>query len=307
MPCDWKAIPYDPFRNYPDTPVSDLPFDLPVEYRKQLISLLPHLPATASVSNLVNSHRDMSGNMVHGMPVVNRPWEWIENLGDPVVSDPKDEGREREEKHRSGAKYLVKNSGSLSLDTFGAHMTGDGVLRDLEQEDDSTSEANLRAFEDGLSAENIFKRDWRETRVELDANVMAIPTVGRQGGEMDFDASGTSLQSSILRPDKRTTPRGSPASSVVSRTSARGSVGSAKQSPGQGSNHRQSNSTISDTIDVDSVTTNSSNRPSGNKRKAAAAIAVSDDEIEIIEGPVPARINKKPKVKAPTKARAKKK
>ena len=47
-----------------------------------------------------------------------------------------------------------------------------------------------------------------------------------------------------------------------------------------------------------------------NKRKAAAVPAVdSDDEIEIIEGPVPTHVGtgKKPRGKAPGKAKSKKK
>ncbi|RDB24995.1 Mediator of RNA polymerase II transcription subunit 12 [Hypsizygus marmoreus] len=302
IPTDPKAT-YDPFRNYPDIPISDLPFNLPSEYRKQLASLLPLLPVTATVLNLVNSHRDAEGKIVVGTSVVNRPWEWIENLGDPAIIDPKDDQRERETE-KSRMKYQVKNSGSLSLETFGARITGDGVLRDSGQELDSRTEQNLRCFEDGLSAENIFKRDWRETRVELEDDLGSSGAGPK--GEIFHDGGGTSFRSGVSRLEKRPTQRASPTSSVVSRISARGS---AWQSPGQRPNSRQSNSTISDTIDVDSVTTGSSARRLPASKRKATSIAISDDEIEIIEGPVPVRPNaaKKVKAKAPAKARAKKK
>jgi mediator of RNA polymerase II transcription subunit 12 len=72
--------------------------------------------------------------------------------------------------------------------------------------------------------------------------------------------------------------------------------------------HKRSNSTVSDVIDVDSVTTASwsSKRGSSHKRKVAA-ITVSDDEIEIVEGPPVHASMKKTKSKAPTKTKNKKK
>jgi mediator of RNA polymerase II transcription subunit 12 len=73
--------------------------------------------------------------------------------------------------------------------------------------------------------------------------------------------------------------------------------------------HKRSSSTSSDVIDVDSIATTSlsSKRGSSNKRKVAA-ITVSDEEIEIIDGPVLAQASvKKAKAKAPTKAKNKKK
>ncbi|KAF8070344.1 hypothetical protein FPV67DRAFT_1413891 [Lyophyllum atratum] len=306
IPNDLRATPYDPFRNYPDASIADLPSDLPMAYRKQLASLLPLLPATASVSHMVNSHRDALGNMVYGTPVVNRPWEWIENLGEPVALDSKEEDKEREEKKRFESKYVVKNSGSLSLDTFGARLTGDGVLRKEAQELNPRREGNHLGFEDGLSAENLFKRDWRETRVELEADAITGPSHGRPRNELNQEAGGIYHSGPIEQ--RRTNSRGSPASSVVSRSSARGSASSVRQSP-QGPINRHSNSTISDTIDVDSVTTITSKRIPANKRKASTAITVSDDEIEIIEGPVPVRTNanKKSRAKPPTKAKSKKK
>lgn len=306
IPSDAKAVPFDPFRNYPDLPISELPPDLPTEYRTQLISLLPHLPAAASVLNLVTTHRDSNGNLIYGSPVINRPWEWIENLGEPSNPESK-EGRERDEKERLKTKHLVKNSASLSLELFGARMTGDGILPTTPELSPRT-EGNIRAFEDGLSAENIFKRDWRETRVELEPELLSGNPMTRLRGETDHEGSGSTVLSGGARSERRLTPRGSPASSIVSRSSARGSTASMRQSPGQLSGHKQSNSSIGEPIDVDSIPTGSSSKRAPPKRKATA-ISVSDDEVEIVDGPHPMRPTaaKKPKVKTAAKTKAKKK
>ncbi|KAG6866656.1 hypothetical protein C0991_000766 [Blastosporella zonata] len=284
IPTDTKATHYDPFRNYPDMLPENLPPGLPMEHRKQLISLLPLLPYPSAASQMVHSHRDARGNMVYGTPVVNRAWEWIENLGEPAVCDSKEADKEREEKERLESKYTVKNSGSLSLEVFGSHLTGDGVLRTSPLNGDHQRQNQLLGFEDGLSVENLFKRDWRETRVELDTGI-----TGRSREEADQESGHSVLPKS----EKRSTPRGSPAPSSVSRSSARVTGGSVRQSP-QGSYHRNSSSTISDIIDVDTTQAVTSKR-SANKRKASTTAAASDDEIEIIEGPVPTRASKKPK------------
>jgi len=306
MPSDSKAVTFDPFRNYPDVPVSDIPSDLPPEYRNQLQSLLHYLPPIACVSNLSNSHRDSAGNLIHGTPVLSRPWEWIENLGEPSVLDPKEGEREREEKQRLKVQYLVKNSGSLSLDSFGARMTGDGILRNMDKFDDPRTEGNIRSLEDGLSAESVFKRDWRETRLELDVEASTVASTGRVKSETDHEMGGVSSYVGQGRAERRSTPRASPASSILSRSSAHGSVVSLRRSPGQASLNRLSNSTVSEAIDMDSITTASSSKKVSSKRKVATA--VSDDEIEIIEGRIASgsASAKKPKARASTKTRAKK-
>jgi mediator of RNA polymerase II transcription subunit 12 len=305
MPFDPKAVPFDPFRNYPNQPVSELPLDLPQEYREQLASLLPYLPPVSSTSNLMNYHRDSAGNIDYVTPVVNRPWEWIENLGDPATIEPK--GDERLDKDELKTRHLVKNSGSLSLDTFDAHMTGDAILRGSRAGVNARTEGNLRIFRDGLASENMFKRDWWETRISLDTKVLPGPPTTRTGGESDQEVGGTTGIPNASK-GRRMTPRGSPSSSAMSRSSARGSTASLRQSPAQDLIHKRSNSTVSDVIDVDSVTTASwsSKRGSSHKRKVAA-ITVSDDEIEIVEGPPVHASMKKTKSKAPTKTKNKKK
>lgn len=304
IPIDLKATPFDPFRHYPSMSPADLPLGLPVEHRKQILSLLPLLPNSCSASNMVNSQRDTTGNLVYGTSVVNRSWEWIENLGEPTA-DANEEDKDREDKERLESKYVIKNTGSLSLEDFGARLTGDGVSRASVQDSDHKRSVKIRNFEDGLSGENIFERDWRETRVDLQASI--VNSAGRQRNEMDEEAGGSSqfVQSKV---EKRTTPRGSPAPSNVSRSSARGSGGSGasvRPSP-QGAVNRNSSSTISDIIDVDSTVV-TPKQPSTQKRRASTTAIASDDEIEIVEGPVPARISKKPKIKPSVKARPKRK
>ncbi|KAF8972899.1 hypothetical protein BDZ97DRAFT_2053658 [Flammula alnicola] len=303
LPHDAKLITFDPYRYYPNIPVTDISTEMPPEYRKQILSLLVQLPPDSVVTDLVNVHRDAQGNTVYGAPVVNKPWEWIENLGDPSVLDPKEEERDREEKERLHLKYLVKNSGSISLDHFGARLTGDGIKQRTLNDNEVQMEGRLRSFEDGMS-ENLFIRDWRETRWSSE---LSQETNNRHRGEFNADALFAS------DPSKAQSSRASPTSSIVSRSSTQGTASSLRQqhqqqSPSQTIHSRPSNSTVHDVIDVDMMPTTSSST----KRKAAAA-AISDDEIEIIEGPVvgrPSQSAKKQKAsKAPAaaKTRARKK
>ncbi|KAG6829453.1 hypothetical protein H0H92_004513 [Tricholoma furcatifolium] len=295
LPTDMKAASYDPFHDYPDPTSLAIRPELPLEHRQQLESLLSFFPNHSSVHQIVNSHRDAGGNMVYGKPVVNRPWEWVENLGEPAVLDSSEEDKEREGRERLECKYAIKNTGSLSLELFAARLTGDGVVRGTSEVNHEAL-AKLQSFEDGLSAENLFKRDWRETRVssEIDKFVSA----GRLPADIDQGMIGPAQ-------DKRTTPRHSPAPSA-SRTPVHGSGGSMRQNS-QGPASRNSGSTISDVIDVDNIMNPTANakRPAVNKRKAPVAATTSDDEIEIIEGPVPVPANKKPKLKPPAKGKKK--
>ncbi|CAA7259196.1 unnamed protein product [Cyclocybe aegerita] len=289
---------HTPFRYYPSMLITDLPPHLPFEYRKQITTLLAQLPFDSVTTSLVNTHHDSQGNIVYGQPVINKPWEWIENLGEPSVTDPRDEEREREEKERLKTRYLVKNSGSISLDNFAARLTGDGVRQEMSSEEGSRLEACIHSFEDGLS-ESVFSRDFRETRGDWDRE-LSPDTLSRIRGELDPEALAVHEVSS-----KGQGMRTSPASSVISRSSA--SSGRRQQQHRSPSQTRASTSTAHDVIDVDSIPTNSSTRGT-TKRKAAA---VSDDEVEIVEGPVRATgSSKRQKAsKAPTanKTKARKK
>ncbi|KAK0226153.1 hypothetical protein IW262DRAFT_1457387 [Armillaria fumosa] len=266
-PTSTKMNAFDPFINYPDITPSDFAQDIPFHYLTQLWSLLPHLPAVSSVADLASCHRDASGKLVQDAPVVNRPWEWIENLGEPSV--PEERFREGEDR----AKYQVKNSGSISLDTFGARMTGEGII--TSKYDDERIEANMRMFEDGLSADNVFKRDWRETRLTVEIEGVAL-TAGRKAGMSGSQELG---------------PR------VASPGASSSRIG---KSPARSSLQRSTNSTRSgsvEIIDVDSVS--SSTVRKGIKRKAAT----SDDEVIIVDGPSKGGSSSSNKSKPKPKAR----
>lgn len=283
MPHDSKSISVDPFRHYPNLSITDLPVELPFEYRNQISTLLAKSPPNSVVADLVNTHHDAQGNEIIGPSVTNRPWEWIENLGEQSVLDVKEDEREKE---RFNSKYMVKNSGSISLDHFGARLTGDGIKHDLATDIDSRTASSIRSFEDGCS-EHLFIRDWRESRLEWDIEP-SPETLFRLRGELDHDASGIS--------DGLTTAQGqrtSPPSSVVSRGSTQGTASSSmrQQSPSHTihSGSRTTNSAVHEIeiIDVDSVPSTSMKKESS-KRKAIEGN--SDDEIEIIEGPVTTRV-----------------
>ncbi|KAH9993507.1 hypothetical protein BJV74DRAFT_833136 [Russula compacta] len=141
---DTKANPTDIFRHYPQIHLADLPADMPAEYRQQLRCLLPYPPPHEGVADLVYASLDSSGQTLPGPPVMNRPWDWVESLGDNAPGDAPAEGG-------------VRNNASLSLELFAARATGDSVR----------SEKNPRGFHDGLGGESVFARDWAETRIPL--------------------------------------------------------------------------------------------------------------------------------------------
>ncbi|KAI0958249.1 hypothetical protein AcV7_004122 [Taiwanofungus camphoratus] len=294
---DPKAPSFDPFRNYPELNLADLPPDMPPDFRKRLRSLLPYVSLNLAVSDLAYASRDCSGVLVNNTPVQNRPWEWTEYLGDVPAGETKGDDRAPDERH------LVKNSASLSLELFGARMTGEYVIHS-NAGGDPMVEGNIRTFQDDLSGESVFMRDWRETRVLVDdvlsqnkgdqeEDVGALPTFASHG-------QGVSERRSTSR-------RVSPALSVRSRASVHhsgpSSASSLRQSPGlQHPLSRMSASTTSEAIDVDSL-----DIPSSSIVKRKAGMANDDDEIEIVEGPVPSsRATKKPRTKASTKTRTKK-
>ena len=151
VPVDPKA-PYDPFRNYPDFELSELPCDMPAEYCRQLRILLPYVLPNATVQDLAYASHDPSGSLVNTAPVQNRPWEWTEYLGDAPTTDTK------------GNESTVKNSAALSLDLFDMQITSDRIVQPSTTSLDPLTEANRRAFHDDFS-QSVFQRDWRETRI----------------------------------------------------------------------------------------------------------------------------------------------
>lgn len=275
-----KSNTPDAFKYYPSISEDELPIDLPPEHYRQLCTLLPHFPPNKIVKGLVHAHRDTSGHLVYGPPVQNRPWEWVENLGEPALEDDANRWEEKP----------FKNASSLSLELFAARQTGDHITRpssicDATKHDDNEGndmrlEGDMRSFEDGLSAESIYRRDWRETRLEAYRE-------GHMGGGALSAGKGDGLDGvnslSVFPTQHRAgsagagsgSRRASPASSVKSKGSAPGTASSARQSPGS----TNKMSTASDMMEEDRPMPKSGLN-SGDKRKAN-----SDDEVEVVEGP----------------------
>ncbi|TFK25548.1 hypothetical protein FA15DRAFT_693754 [Coprinopsis marcescibilis] len=265
MAPDPRAPSYDPFKHYPDATASSLSPDLPAEYRRQILTLITRHPTISTVSNLATAYRDSQGALIHTGPVANRPWEWVENLGEPTLDfKEEDEGRTR---FRN--KDSVKNSGSLPLELFGARLTSDSIVNNLSES--HAMDNNLRIFEDGLSSESMFARDWRESRCSVNrddiGDLLRAKFEGSQGVH--------SMNTDIMKLEY--TSRGSPASSgSVSRSSARLSGSSRRQSPSQAS--RMSTSTMSDSMDVDAIAS-AMNKGGISKRKVD-----EEDEFEMDSG-----------------------
>src|SRR5882757_6045792 len=136
----------DPFKYYPTTLQSPHLPSLPSSHRGRLLTLFPHLRPNTIIQDLTHAHRDSAGHIVYGAPVQNRPWEWIENLG----GDDQDDGD-------------IRNTASLSLELFGAKATGDRLINPVRGDERHIPSRLEGVFEDKLSAESVFRRDWRET------------------------------------------------------------------------------------------------------------------------------------------------
>ena len=272
---DPRSINYDPFHNYPDFKLSQLPPDMPLELKHQFRTLLPYVAINPAVRNLVYASRQPDGTLVYHGPVQNRPWEWTEYLGD----DNPDE---------------FKNSGSLPLELFDAKLTGDHLLETSGLSE--RAESFLRSLRNDVVSENVFERDWREGRVPLQTG--APPEFGsRLGGNEEEDDEGNSK----VQRGQQSSRGASPASSVRSRISAasfRSPSVSSQLSRGGGS---------TDVIEVDSLPSTSSTRTQ--KRKATKEIDEDEDEVQIIDNPDPSAFKKKTSTKGKStasKSRAKK-
>ncbi|KAF8549014.1 hypothetical protein OG21DRAFT_648480 [Imleria badia] len=148
-----KSSTSDLFKYYPSISELELPTDIPIANYV--------LPSHTSL-------RDASGQLVYGAPVQNRPWEWIESLLVGELAMEEDTYRWQE--------GPFKNVSSLSLELFAARRTGEHIprpnlIRDTttKHDDDESNmrlEGDVRSFEDGLSAQCVYRRVWRETKLE---------------------------------------------------------------------------------------------------------------------------------------------
>lgn len=295
---DPKSATFDPFWNYPEIELSQLPAGTPQEYRTRLRTLLPYVELNPAVAGLAYATRDASGSMTIVQPVQNRPWEWTEYLGDvpPGEVNPRTDERAgtRIEEHAS-----VRNCASLALELFGARATGE-ILVPAHARGDQRVDAVLRTFQDDRSGESVFARDWREARVLLSDE-------SKLGAGHDDEQAGVPAAHAVGQ-YQGASRRGSPALSNRSgavRMAGSSSSGSRRQSPATSTavGHplsRLSVSTASEPIDVDAfdfaVATATT---SSTKRKPE-----DDDEVQIIEGP--SRSSKKPRAKVASKTKGRK-
>lgn len=262
---DLRSANYDPFHNYPDTKLSQLPPDMPLELKQQFRTLLPYVAINPAVRNLFYTSRQPDGTLIYHGPVQNRPWEWTEYLGD----DNPDEFR---------------NSGSLPLEVFDTKLTGDRLL-DLSGLSER-AESFLRPLRNDVVSESVFERDWREGRISLQTG--SPPEYGSRLG-VNEEEEGEDGGSKVQRGQQNS--RGaSPASSIRSRISA-----ASFRSPSVSSQlSRRAGS--ADIIEVDSLPSTSSTRTQ--KRKATQDIDEGDgEEIQIIDNPDPGAFKKKPSTK----------
>ncbi|KAI0688045.1 hypothetical protein BC835DRAFT_1419486 [Cytidiella melzeri] len=302
IPVDPRATSYDPFTSYPMLELQQLPPDMPTFYRSRIRTLLPFVSPNASVADLAYVSKD---NSIVPTPVQNRPWEWVEYLGERSVHDSKEE---------TASDDAMKNSTSLSLELFGTRIVGKR-LEYLIADDTANTKDGGQRVQNTLSmlhetsfTESIFKRDWRESRFsasyaphetahsELEDVLGALPT---------FTATDHRSSSSRMA---------SPVSSIKSRSSVQPpGLFMTHQSPAhlQQQQMSMSGSTVSDAIDVDSLSievansnASSSQLQGGTKRKATEDL--TDDDIEIVQGPMPFSSKKQKGKSAAGKSKAKK-
>lgn len=175
IPRDSRTPNADLFQHVANVDMDDLPQDMPGVNRRRIASLLAYVSDDAYVDHLVYASRNASGDIVFGPDVQNNPWEWTESI-EPSVSSTSTLTREKPE---------LKNSSSIPLEVFGTRPTGERVFGEVGGRD----QAAVRQLEDGLVADNVFERDWRETRMDLMWDVVAG---GECGGEGGHDGGGSS-------------------------------------------------------------------------------------------------------------------
>ncbi|KAH9858392.1 hypothetical protein C2E23DRAFT_767676 [Lenzites betulinus] len=279
IPTDIKATaPFDPFRYYPEFNLSDLPNDMPPEYKDRLRTMLPYVALTPAVQDLVYATRDAAGTLVPSGPVQNRPWEWTEYLGDVPGADARPPAADA---HDKSGRPAVKNTAALSLELFEARLTGDRVIPAHTASPSGLMEETLHTLQDDVYAEGAFARDWRETRIALDA----VPATSARARAEQHDGSGAPPLPAF---NTHGTP-GAGASGLDARASSRrpSPASSVRSAASAHAHSRLSVSTVGEVIDVDALEGGTSASGSTHKRKAMSSIA-EDDEVEFVDGPIPA-------------------
>jgi len=174
IPRETKLQNTDLFQYVAGVDVDELPRDMPGVNRRRIASLLAYVPDDTYVNNLVHAWRNASGDIVFGPEVQHSPWEWTEST-EPSVSTTT----------YSREKPELKNSSSIPLEVFGIQPTGERVFGELPNRRDA---AAARQLEDGFAADNVFERDWRETRVDWKADLSAAGEFGGEGQHSNASA-----------------------------------------------------------------------------------------------------------------------
>ncbi len=277
IPSDPKATSYNPSMHYPKFELQQLPSDTPATYRSCLRTLLSFVPLNASVADLVYISKDGDTTTT---PVPNRPWEWMEHLGDRPVFEAKDE---------KSFDNTVKNVASLPLDLFDTRVVGKcSIDTTADNASDGAPgrqqvQGSLNMLQDTSHTESIFRRDWRESRT-------FAPSLTQDSSHPEVeDEAGPLLSLTATERRSNSSRMASPVSSVRSRGSVQPSGSSFLHlSPSQLQQQRlsTSGSTASEAIDVDSLNIDLSNAQSStsqfhgsNKRKATD----NDDDEDVIE------------------------
>lgn len=286
---------------------------MPLSHREKLRTLLPFTPVNHTTTTLAYATRDPSGILVTTHPVQNRPWEWMEYLGEPPGGQAEADRPQDEHTHPPGRR-AIRNAGAISLDLFDAQMTGDGVP---DTSLDARARAALHTFEDGLAGDSLFQRAWRESRLEPPD----VPVTAARTRNEDMDTL-SALPNFPRAPGSRPTSRGpSPTSSVFSRapswqygalgyampSAPPSGAGSLRGSPaGPFAHATASRASVSTSAsgegevgELPQVAVQNARRAS--KRKAHAPI--EDDDVQIIDPPAGAKKSTKGRTAAKTKGK----
>lgn len=244
---------------------------MPASLRSRIRALLPFVAQNASVADLAYVPKDAAANDGGPMPVQNRPWEWTEFLGERSFSDEKS----------VDDNNTIKNSSSLSLDLFGTRSAGRRLNPGNLEKLDHLLEGTLSRMQDTTYVESVFKRDWRESR--LDQNLHLLGEL--QTTEQD-DQLGPLPSFGSFAEQRSNSRMASPASSIRSRSSTQLVAGTSYRQSSQPPT-RLPGSTASEAIDVDSLefSTTTASFSQGNKRKASDE-PEGDEDVQIVHGPV---------------------
>ena len=307
------------------------------------------------------------GNAGHGegagwVPVQNRPWEWTEYLGEP--SSPLTDSKAGpnpassttaaavEDRSRAtvGPPVVIRNTTSLPLELFAVQPTGERILplplsSPLTPTTDAVHggdidprvDATLRALQEGTLGESVFKRDWRESRVNpqsalagplasrsrepdaqprqhAGAQAHTHPPTHTRAGSSDGRQGSSTQSSRVASPasasasSARSRAQGSPVTHTHSMFASGSGMGAGT---GSGAFSRFTGSSAADPIDVDSLDLPMSLGSTGGGAGGAGAgrghkrkmeDIAEEEEVRILEGPVLGASEKRAKA-GKTKAR----